>query len=276
MRSLISVLLLFWLVSLTPAQAAESRKELGLRLDALTQRLMVLEERMLTGDPAAIRLGQRIDDLEAQLRNQVGENERLRFENSRQRNDIDALRRELDLLNQDMSAARKDAATARRAVGTYITGGDGAMIAPPQIADETHADADADQVMSGAEARFGEARQLLENGFFDQAYASLDGFVIDFPKDKLAGEALFWLGEIEMVRGNPSDAAQQYLASLKDFRKGKRAPDAMVKLAAAFSRMGDKAEACRTLKLFPKEYPKASEAVRTKADIEHRRAGCAG
>ena len=115
---------------------------------------------------------------------------------------------------------------------------------------------------------------MLESGFFDQAYNSLQTFVLEFPKDDLSGEALYWLGEIQMVRGDAAKAADHYLQSLKDFRKGSRAPDAMVKLAAAFAMTGDIDEACQTLKLFPSEYPAASAAVKTKADIEKRRAGC--
>ncbi len=274
------------LVPLAPASAAESRKELGLRLDALTQRILVLENRMLTGDPAAVRLQERTDDLERQLRNQVGENERMRFENARQRADIDDLRRELDLLNTDVQTARDDAATARRALGGYISGGQPADLVDdgqnpfgavtgtaPAIANDVGELTTVDPGRS-AEADFAAARQMLESGFFDQAHVSLERFVSTYNEHPLSGDALFWLGEIQMVRGNASQAAERYLQSLKSFRGGERAPDAMVKLAAAFAAIGDTGEACRTLKLFPKEYPKASAAVKTKADIERRRAGC--
>jgi tol-pal system protein YbgF len=294
MRFLSVFVLVQILLSGVSASAAESRKELGLRLDAATQRIQVLEDRMLTGDPAAVRLQQRVDELERQLRGQVGENERLRFENARQRSDIDAIRKELDLLNTDVRQAREDAASARTALGGYITGGsedgvtasdgfaDGAASAgfadgAASAADARPASTDVPptDIPDDAEARFADSRHILENGFFDQAYTSLQGFVQDFPKHKRSGEALYWLGEIQMVRGNASGAAEHYVASLKNFRKGERAPDAMVKLAAAFAAMGDKEEACRTLKLFPREYPKANAAVKTKADIERRRAGCA-
>jgi len=268
------------LVPLAPAVAAESRKELGLRLDAAMARIMVLEDRMLTGDPAAVRLSQRLDGLERQLREQIGENERLRFENARHRGDIDGLRKELDLLNADVRSARDEAASAKRAVGGYITGGvdettdTNENIGPRILPSDNGSQPYTDGGLAGAEQRFAEARYFLESGFFDEAYTSLTGFLGEYPGHDLAGEALFWRGEIQMVRGNPVLAAEQYLASLKQFRKGTRAPDAMVKLAAAFAAMGDLGEACQTLKLFPKEYPKASAAVRTKADIESRRANC--
>ena len=262
------------LLPLSAAQAAESRKQLGLRLDALTQRIMMLEDRMLTGDPAAIQLQQRLDTFERQMRNQVGENERLRFENKRQRQDIDTLRLELELLNKDVKSARDDAKAAKSLLGGYITGG--VIDMPVEQAQELDEDEfDADEIdLASADSKFAAARKLLESGFFDQAYNSLQAFVVEFPKDGLSGEALYWLGEIQMVRGDAPKAADHYLQSLKSFRKGSRAPDAMVKLAASFAVMGDIKEACQTLKLFPSEYPAASAAVKTKADIEKRRAGC--
>lgn len=263
------------LLPISAAKAAESRKELGLRLDALTQRVMMLEGRMLTGDPAAIQLQQRLDTFERQLRNQVGDNERLRFENKRQREDINALRLELELLNKDVKSARDDAKTAKSLLGGYITGGVIDMpVEQAQELDDARIIGEDDIDLSTAVAKFAQSRKLLESGFFDQAYSSLQAFVLEFPKDGLSGEAFYWLGEIQMVRGDAPKAADHYLQSLKEFRKGARAPDAMVKLAAAFAVMGDRDEACQTLKLFPREYPEASAAVKTKADIEKRRAGC--
>ncbi len=280
MRFLMPVLILFCVMVADAAMAAESRKELGLRMDVLTARVQVLEDRMLTGDPAAIRLQQRVDELERQLRDQIGENERLRFENARQRSDIDAIRRELGLLGSDVQSAKETARLARAALGGYITGtifdpnAPVAVLPPLGTSADDGAAPDLDEPTQSAEARFAEARKILESGFFEQAFVSLSTFVKDFPDHALSGEALYWLGEIQMVRGDAPAAAKQYLTSLKKFKRGALAPDAMVKLAAAFAAMGDQAEACRTLKLFPKEYPKASAAVKTKAEIESRRAGC--
>ena len=51
----------------TPA-AAQSKKELAAQNAQLAQRLTALENRMLTGDPAAERLMQRMDSLESSQR----------------------------------------------------------------------------------------------------------------------------------------------------------------------------------------------------------------
>lgn len=288
MRKLLVPVLLMSTVIAIPVHAAESRKELGERLDALTARVKVLEDRMLTGDPAAVRLQERIDALEQSMRQQTGENERLRFENKQQRDDIQTLKSEMDLIQSDLNKALADSAEARRALGAYITGDTQTPAANADGANDSgtvangakdqsaqSAEDAADAVKDSPDNDFAQARKYLNNGDFDQAGFALNAFVKKYPKNQHAGEALFWLGEIAMVRNDPHTAASLYIKTLKDFPKGRLAPDAMVKLAAALNALGDKKEACNTLKVFPKQYPKAGAAVKAKAGIEARRAGCA-
>ncbi len=96
MRFLYIAIFIFGISFNLPAYA-QSKKELSAQNAALAQRISALERRMLTGDPAAERLIQRMDGLETSQRNLTGENERLRFEN-------ETLRKELTALIEDMAA----------------------------------------------------------------------------------------------------------------------------------------------------------------------------
>jgi tol-pal system protein YbgF len=69
----------------------QSKKELAAQNAALAERITVLESRLLTGDPAAERLIQRIDALETSQRTLTGEVERLRFERDNLRAEVSAL-----------------------------------------------------------------------------------------------------------------------------------------------------------------------------------------
>jgi len=82
-----------------PVQA-QSKKELAAQNAVLAQRLTVLENRLLTGDPAAERLMQRMDGLEASVRNLTGEVERLRYER-------DSLSSEAAALAEDIRAMQE-------------------------------------------------------------------------------------------------------------------------------------------------------------------------
>lgn len=79
MRTLFAALLLSTTLIATPVMA-QSKKELAAVDAQLAQRLTTLESRMLTGDPAAERLMQKMDALEMSMRTLRGEVEQLRFE----------------------------------------------------------------------------------------------------------------------------------------------------------------------------------------------------
>ncbi len=263
-------LALSWSVPL--AARTESRKELAARLDDTQARLKVLEDRMLTGDPAAVRLQQRLDDLEAQMRRQVGDNERLGFENKRLREDLDTVQSALKLVGADAQTAKAQAMQANAALGRYITGGEPAHEESQAAAAAKNAAFDSQQAQ--IQSQYNEAKGYLERGFFDQALAAFEAFTSAYPTDALSGPAFYWMGEIMAVQGKPREAANQYIATLKQFPKGSKAPEAMVRLGATLYTMGDAAEACRTLRAVSKTYPKASASVKAKARLERRRANC--
>jgi len=87
------------LVLSSPAYG-QSKKELSAQNAALSERISVLESRMLTGDPAAERLMQRIDALESSQRTLTGEVERLRFERDQYRAEVTALSDDIRVLEE--------------------------------------------------------------------------------------------------------------------------------------------------------------------------------
>jgi len=93
MRRLFAALLLSTALLSTPA-LAQSKKELAAQNAQLSQRLATLESRMLTGDPAAERLMQRMDALEGAQRTLTGEIETLRYERDNLRGEVESLIRE--------------------------------------------------------------------------------------------------------------------------------------------------------------------------------------
>lgn len=95
MRRILLTLLLSGAVA-APA-VAQSKKELAANDAALADRLSRLEQRFLTGDPAAVELMQRMDSLESEQRGLTGEIEQLRFER-------DQLKAEIVALNEDLKS----------------------------------------------------------------------------------------------------------------------------------------------------------------------------
>lgn len=88
-------------LALSQPANAQSRKDLAAQNAALETRLTRLEQRMLTGDPAAERLMQRIDSLENAQRALRGDLEIVNFERDNYKAEVDALQLQVrDMLEQ--------------------------------------------------------------------------------------------------------------------------------------------------------------------------------
>jgi len=94
MRGFIAALLVSTSLLADPAYA-QSKKELAAVDAQLAQRLTTLEGRMLTGDPAAERIMQRMDALETSQRTLTGEVETLRYEREQLLKQVEAMASEI-------------------------------------------------------------------------------------------------------------------------------------------------------------------------------------
>jgi len=96
----------------------------------------------------------------------------------------------------------------------------------------------------------------------------------EHPKDSLADNAEFWLGQIYLQQKNYPDAVNQFLSAYKRNPKGQKAPDAMVGLGKSFEGLNKKPEACAAFAQFSKEFPKASAPLKRSANEEKQRLSC--
>jgi tol-pal system protein YbgF len=94
------------------------------------------------------------------------------------------------------------------------------------------------------------------------------------PKDSLAPDALYWLGETHYVQRNYVDAAEAFDLVSSAYSASSKAPEALLKRGLALSQLGNKDEACAAWRQVSAKYPNARPAVKQKADSERQRAGC--
>lgn len=295
---------------------AQSKKELAAQSLALSERIDVLESRLLTGDTAAERLMQRMDGLETSVRNLTGEVERLRFErdnlsseNAALQEDLQALqalsdRMEIHLDAVDLVNAEKSSRTTSRTYGGDQTYGgtqtydgttyDGTVSSSPSYSPSTTYSTGETTRLSEVpnapvyrEATIGvqqsytdlselpaSGKQKLAEGDFAGAQTAFKQYLEFQPEAPDIGEVSYWLGETYYVRGGYTDAADSYIASMRKDPTGPKAPEAMIKLAAALNQLGNQEEACQTLASFPAQFPEADEFLRDKVRVENSRAGC--
>jgi len=108
---------------------------------------------------------------------------------------------------------------------------------------------------AGAEVAF---RQLIES----------------YPKDPLAADAQYWIGESFYRRGQYKAAADAFLKGYKKYKSGDKAPETLLKLGMSLAALGQKDAACSTFGELKTKFPKAPETVRDEVKAEQKKVRC--
>ena len=114
----------------------------------------------------------------------------------------------------------------------------------------------------------------LKDGQYEAAEQRFRSYLEKHPKDRLAADATFYLGESYFRRSRPREAAEQYLKVSTDFPKAVRAPESLLKLGLSLEKLGAKEQACAAYGEVGRKYPGAAGTVRASADREIKRAQC--
>lgn len=85
----------------------------------------------------------------------------------------------------------------------------------------------------------------------------------------LAGNAQFYIGDINYRQGNFDQAVKAFDAVLQNFPGGNKAPAAQLKKGQALIQMGDKAGAANEFKALINRYPKTPEAAQAREQLRH-------
>lgn len=106
----------------------------------------------------------------------------------------------------------------------------------------------------------------VKNGRFDQAEDRLRRFMREYPDSPLIGEAWYWLGESQSVRGVHAEAAKSFLAGFNANPNGPYAAENMFRTGTALGELGQINEACLTLYEVKSRFATGAGDVLTRAD----------
>ncbi|CAN7514239.1 tol-pal system protein YbgF [Bosea sp. LjRoot9] len=110
---------------------------------------------------------------------------------------------------------------------------------------------------------------------YEQAEMGFRQFLQSYPRDRLAADATYWLGESYFQRQRYREAAEQFLKISRENPRSNKAPDSLLRLGMALNGLGARDQACATYAKVGVDYPAASSAVRQGVERERRRSGCA-
>lgn len=127
---------------------------------------------------------------------------------------------------------------------------------------------------ASAKAQYDYAFGLLSQANYAEAEQALITFLDKHPRDPLAGNAKYWLGETHYVRGQYRDAAITFAEGYQQYPSSPKAPDNLLKLGKSLAALGQSADACGTYAELIKRYPNAPAAVLQQAGVEQNRLSC--
>ena len=118
------------------------------------------------------------------------------------------------------------------------------------------------------------ALELYHKGSYSEAEKGFKAFVAQFPKDPLASNASFWVGESYFVRGKYQDAVGTFADALQKYPRGAKAPDMLLDLGKSLAKLGRTADACAAIGQLETKYPSAAPLVKRQALQEKTRLKC--
>lgn len=279
------------MVAAEPAHAQDAGALAG-RIERLERDLAVLQRQAyrdqasgiggggMSGDASA-SLFVKISQIEEQMRDLTGQIEQLSFK-------IDQTQQRLDRMSSDVdyrfqSLERPPGANGASPTGTVpepppaTTQSSGSTVrelgaTAPAPAPSQPAPAAAGQ--SAAEA-YRDAFNLLKKADYPAAEAAFRAFLKQHGDTEYAGNAQYWLGETYYVRGQFDQAAVAFADGYRNYRKGAKAPDSLLKLGFSMRRLNQNDKACAALDQFLKEFAGAPKvqvdlAQKTRAELKCR------
>src|SRR5438874_1949193 len=239
MKDLTSTALLLWLAvgsvaGMTTAQEGEQmRKDIA---DLRTELKKEVDTAGMERDKLAAEQAQRAKALQDAL-DQLSRAARksgadLAVDLEKAQNDITALRGQIEVLQHRLDAiekAQQDQSQQLQAANQFVQQRQKEMEHP-----------------SDRGGLYNLARQKLEQGQTQKSRELFEEFLQKFPKDELAPNAQYWLGESYYAEKKWNDAIVEFQKVLKDHKGSEKVPDALVKIGMCFQAQGD----CQNAMLF--------------------------
>lgn len=111
------------------------------------------------------------------------------------------------------------------------------------------------------------AFDLIKAKDFDKASQAFAAFLRKYPGSPYAGNAQYWLGEVNLAKGDLQGAGQAFARVSQLYPQHNKVPDSLYKLADVELRMGNRDKADGILRQVMVDYPSSSAAQLAKRQL---------
>jgi tol-pal system protein YbgF len=199
--------------------------------------------------------------------------------------DISRLRGQVEVQQNDIQRMKQEALDRYqdldRRIGTGVPVQQPAPVADPSANSATGgapgADmAPVDQGAAGSEPAdpakeklyYDAAFDLIKAKDFDKASQAFSAFLRKYPNSQYAGNAQYWLGEVNLAKGDLQGAGQAFAKVSQLYPKHPKVPDALYKLADVERRLGHTDRVKPILQQVVSQYPGTAAAQLAQRDLQ--------
>ena len=188
-----------------------------------------------------------------------------------QQNEIQRLRQESLERYQDVDRRLAGGNTGSPTSQSPVAGTVNAAVAPvmPAQAAQNQAAASSEPADPAKEKLYYEAAfDLIKARDFAKASQAFTGFLRKYPNSQYAGNAQYWLGEVNLAQGDLPAAAQAFAQVGKAYPSHPKVPDSLYKLGDVELRQGNTAQAKTILQQVVTQFPGSSAAQLAQRDLK--------
>ncbi|MHA6494737.1 tol-pal system protein YbgF [Pseudomonas borbori] len=205
----------------------------------------------------------------SQLQQMQQEIAQLRGMLEEQQNEIQQLKQESLERYQDLDQRISSGAVGAANSNSPAAGAIDASGTPTPPAGQTQASSGAEPADPAKEKLFYEAAfDLIKSKDFDKANQAFSAFLRKYPNSQYAGNAQYWLGEVNLAQGNLQGAGQAFAKVSQAYPSHTKVPDSLFKLADVEQRLGNTDKAKGILNQVVAQYPGSSAAQLAQRDLQ--------
>ena len=205
------------------------------------------------------QMQQEIAQLRGMLEEQQNEIQRLKQESLERYQDLD----------RRLGSGAAGAAGAAATQNSPAAGAINANGSPTPSGGQAPAAASEEPADPAKEKLFYEAAfDLIKAKDFDKASQAFSAFLRRYPNSVYAGNAQYWLGEVNLAKGDLQGAGQAFARVSQAYPQHAKVPDSLFKLADVEARLGNTDKAKGILQQVVAQYPGTSAAQLAQRDLQ--------
>lgn len=201
---------------------------------------------------------QQMQDEIAQLRGMVEE----------QQNQIQHLKQENQARYQDIDSRLQAGGAGAPAQNTPTDGAINASGTPAAPAQQASAASNEPADPAKEKLYYDAAFDLIKAKDFDKASQAFTAFLRKYPQSQYAGNAQYWLGEVNLANGDLQAAGKAFAQVSASYPSHAKVPDSLFKLADVEQRLGNTDRAKGILQQLIAQYPGSSAAQLAQRDLQ--------